>query len=485
MRPQSHLMGLILTSVFAACSGTNPIVDSGAGEVGTRGLSQVQQPVSSQPGAQGESNFQPPTFPQKFDVQGPEMQSFGFAVTQPGPITIDVQTQGSPVVVTLQMLGGSPLAQQGTGVLRLNYQVTPADVQRSAFWRVQLRLVESQKVGQAARGSVMAQFPPPDQNLMQMKANALKAERDSTRPQRMQRAHAAMANVFQQHKAKFDQDQQQKHAAMKAQVQPIVDQIRTQMAIQPRGIEEPQPALATTQPEEDVGTRGLTSGLSVAPMAQQPAPIISNVNVTQGQPQQPIIITGKNFGRSGDVIFAMAPPNIGYPGKVEAWSDTMIVVDVPDQSGLFQYNGQVFVSTPSGRSNQMPFTFIPAEEVRVISHTSDWVLARPVQTYSDHNSIYHGTENVWGLFAGGKGNDVLFPTSRLKPGWVVQTVFLNIHDSEYGTNSIGAIVEDFRPSSDTPYINIHWWYDAFNELTYTWGVYIVGPRGVSDGIVVP
>lgn len=29
------------------------------------------------------------------------------------------------------------------------------------------------------------------------------------------------------------------------------------------------------------------------------------------------------------------------------------------------------------------------------------------------------------------------------------------------------------------------WYDAFSEVYYTFGVYIAGPRGVADGIVVP
>jgi hypothetical protein len=106
LRP--YVVGLMVVGLLAGCSGTEPMADSSAGEVGTRGLSQVQEPISSQPGAQGQSNLQAPTFPQKFDVRGPELASFGFAVTQPGPVTVDVQGQGVPVLVTLQTLG-SPL----------------------------------------------------------------------------------------------------------------------------------------------------------------------------------------------------------------------------------------------------------------------------------------------------------------------------------------------------------------------------------------
>jgi hypothetical protein len=36
-----------------------------------------------------------------------------------------------------------------------------------------------------------------------------------------------------------------------------------------------------------------------------------------------------------------------------------------------------------------------------------------------------------------------------------------------------------------PFMNVHWWYDAFNEIRYTFGVNIVGPRGVPDGVAVP
>jgi len=44
----------------------------------------------------------PPVFPQKSQVQGREVHSFGLAVTQPGSIRVEVRWQGPPLRVSLQ-----------------------------------------------------------------------------------------------------------------------------------------------------------------------------------------------------------------------------------------------------------------------------------------------------------------------------------------------------------------------------------------------
>src|SRR5215469_17482591 len=62
----------------------------------------------------------PLTWPQKFTVAGPEVKSFGFPVTQPGPVTVDLQVQGAPVAVSVQG-APQPLQQQGSGTLHFAY----------------------------------------------------------------------------------------------------------------------------------------------------------------------------------------------------------------------------------------------------------------------------------------------------------------------------------------------------------------------------
>ena len=88
-------------------------------EIGTRGMQPpVKQGMPGQSGASAQANAQMPTFPQKFEVQGPESDTFGFVVTQPGPVVVDVQAQGAPLVVTLQSPGGQPITQPATGNVR-------------------------------------------------------------------------------------------------------------------------------------------------------------------------------------------------------------------------------------------------------------------------------------------------------------------------------------------------------------------------------
>ena len=120
---------LALASLVIGCASTE------SGDVESRGLRQKQQPMQlgapTQSGAPGQPTAQLPTFPQKFDVQGPESDSFGFAVTQPGPVVVDVQVQGAPVIVTLQGPAPQPISQQGTGQIRLTYNATPQDVQNA------------------------------------------------------------------------------------------------------------------------------------------------------------------------------------------------------------------------------------------------------------------------------------------------------------------------------------------------------------------
>ncbi len=72
-----------------------------------------------------------PTWPQPFQVVQGESTSFGFLVTQPGPITVDVTSQGAPISVTLSGPLAQSIARAGTGSITIAYSATPTDVQRA------------------------------------------------------------------------------------------------------------------------------------------------------------------------------------------------------------------------------------------------------------------------------------------------------------------------------------------------------------------
>ena len=405
------------------------------------------------PALRADTGARLPAFPQKFSVQGPESDSFGFAATQPGPVMVDVQSQGAPVIVTLQNLALPPLTQRGSGPIRLTYQVTPQDVQKSALWVVKIRLAEpAAGQPQAASGTVMVQHPPVDAAIVQAQAAAVAAQERANEERQATAAAAESQAAFQQFKARFEQDQQRVKAAERAQNQALIDQIRGRAS----GL---------------IRSRGLST------------PVIDRLNRNQGQPKDQVILYGRNFGSGGEVIFQLGP-NIRGTGVVEAWSDTVVVVDVPDASGLLQFDGSIAIGVGQAQSNALPFRFVPLQEVREIHSTrGDISIAQPGTAHTGPNATYDRVDHDNTTFmqlGGSKGNDIFFPTARLQNGWLVQ----DIKPKAQGCGTpfcTGVTVADSRIGSDVPYFNVRWWYDALANLKYSFSMWIVGPRGVPDG----
>jgi len=534
MRQRAYVKGLMLASMLAGCTGAEPMAGSSAGEVGTRGLSQAQQPVSAQSGPMGQSVAQQATFPQKFNVQGPETQVFGFAVTQPGPMVVDVQGLGAPVIVTLQSSGGQPTAQQAIGNLRLNYNVTPQDVQKSLFWTVQIRLAQPMPAQQGGRatGSLNVQCPPVNPTAVQQALQAAAAQRrqptDQDQAQAAAHAKAQMDAAFQAHKAQLEQHQQQRRAALMAAVQPLLAQMQTQTqagaAVRPRGVEDTPasdsasapgedetsrairsrgvegPSTNETPPAsgEDVTTRGTFSGsaLRLSPTMVMPNPAIASACVsgqtpcvTKGQPGDPVMITGSGFGSGGEVHFVIGSgKDVSAPAGT-VWTDTQIFTSVPDGTGLLAFNGQVYIKRTSDLrlSNLVGFRFEPLMEVRQITATSDRRLQGPVWQSSPPNRIQHSRDGADFLFTS-NGNDELFIQTRLKNTWMIDRADVFCEPSYCNG---GAYALTTYPGTDWPYLNVRWWLNPdapfynFSHVYYQFAVRIVGPKGVPDGVVVP
>jgi hypothetical protein len=497
------VMGLAMVSLMIGCESV------GSQEIQSRGVSQVQQPIQS--ASPGQPSAQLPTFPQKFEVGGPEAISFGFAVTQPGPIVVDVQGQGAPVIVTLQSPGGQPITQQATGNLRLNYNVTPQDVQKSIFWFVQIRLAQPmppQQGGRAA-GTLNVQYPPVNQTAVQQAVQAAAAQRrqptDQEKAEAAARAKAQMDAAFQAHKARFEQQQQQRHAALMAAAQPLLAQMQNQTqaggAVRPRGVEEAPASETPLAPGEDVTSRGLYSGtLLLNPTMVVPNPSIASACVpvpvqpgqppqcvTQGQPGDPVMITGSNFGTSGgEIHFVIATGKdvaVVLPSG-PMWTNTQIFTSVPDASGVVGFNGTVYVkrATDKVSSNLMLFRFNPLTELRQIlcPQERDMILAKITYTNATNCGVYRTNDN-W--FWSPQGNDQFYVNSRLTNGWtVVQPPTVWLSEAMYQAG--GAYLADSHVGTDSPYVNARFWVNAgsMQMLFYRISVLIQGPKGVPDGV---
>ena len=253
-RPSLHLSiigaGSLLVTLLAWPHPVTFAAEETSAEVESRGMPQLQRPMvpsnPAQPSVPGQPTAQVPTWPQKFDVQGPESDSFGFAVTQPGPVVVEVQSQGASVIVTLQGPVPQPISQQGAGQVRLAYTVTPQDVQKGVLWGVQIRLAQPAppQLGGRANGAVMVQHPPLNQAVVQQAVHAIATQQKQPSPQEQQQASAQATaqteQAFQQRKAQFDRQQLDRRGALHAQIQPQLDQLRIRMGgqIRPRGLEE-------------------------------------------------------------------------------------------------------------------------------------------------------------------------------------------------------------------------------------------------------
>ena len=514
-------------------------VEDQSGEIESRGLSQRNP---GQPGAPGQPNAQLPTYPQKFDVQGPERDSFGFAVTQPGPVVVEVQSQGAPVIVTLQGPALQPISQQGSGQVRLSYTVTAQDVQKSVLWGLQIRLAQPAPPAQGGRasGMVNVQHPPVNQAAVEQAVQAIAAQQKQPSAQEQQQVAAQtatqMETAFQQHKAQFDRQQMDRRAAMMSQIQPQLDQLRSRMGgqIRPRGLEGPEGISGAASPsaEGDVATRGLrgdqmigamqqpldagtmrqpgaiippapttstsqalqSAGTTAGPQTVMPNPAIASISVTQGQPGDPVLINGSGFGNGGgEVHFVIATgKDLLAPAGV-IWNDNQIFASVPDAAGVLGFNGTVYVkrATDKVNSNLAPFRFIPLMELRQITRMADAVLQQFNGVWAGVSAYNNSMDSVGRLhsylFWGPKGNDQIYLNTRLKNGWIVSqtpTVFVS---HAYYANQGDAYLIESHVGTDRPHVKVGFWMGSGISVTYNYSIsmLIQGPKGMPDGVVVP
>jgi hypothetical protein len=533
-RPQVLVTIVMIIGFLAGCSATERVADPKAGEVGSRGVPNAQRPIKpgmqGKPGAPIQPNAQIPTFPQKFDVKGPEVDSFGFAVTQPGQITVDVQAQGAPLLVTLESSGGQPITQPAAGGLRMSHNVTPQDVQRSVFWVVHIRLAQPmppQQGGRAA-GTLNVQHPPVDQAAVRQAVQAITAQQPPHSPQEEEQAAAQAARMleqtFLQQKTQFEQQQMQLRANLHAQIQPQLTQLRARVGGQPRprGVEGPAGTDTATQnePTPEVSTRALKSigvvresqsgrQLETLPAPPQTAssqqalaaagsgpppqqvmanPTISSLSVAAGQPGDPVMINGSGFGTGGEVHFVIASgKDLQTPISGVIWSDNQIFASVPDAAGVLGFNGTVYIKRTADnvKSNLLPFRFNPLNELRQITRVADATLQQingvAAANYGNIVGRAHGN-----LFWSPHGNDQIYMNTRLKNGWIVsQQPFIHL-PTAYATSG-GAYLVESHSGTNWPHMNVGFWLrnGIYEVQHYAISIVIQGPKGVPDGVVVP
>lgn len=451
---------------------------------------------------------QEPSWPQGFEVQGPESASFGFAVTQPGPITIEVQWQGPPIRVSLE--GPNRTEQVGRDRVVVSYNVTPQDVQRGALWGVRLALETPAAV--RAAGRVIVQHPGANPQIVQaqltvrQQAAAQQQARASSSPSpdTLARTDAQLrAHVERTTRASADRQVtllRASQAAIDQQRLRRTDGVRTRAiassgAAVMRQSESPRDLSAkqTLPPSTQSSSQAIEAATPPPPPQQVVLPpTIASLSVSRGSPgvppvqPTPVIITGSGFtDQQGEVRF-IVNPGVDLPAPVDWWTDGLIraYVPAPPNHGITAFDGFVYVvrKPDNTRSGAASFRFEPALETRSTMAAPDRRIAQPGLVRPNGLEIWHHNGNP---FWGTRGNDEFFPNTRLQNGWVLEDVYL------YQTNlaSGGSYIADKKVGTDWPYFNVRWWVDgsfghAESMSDYLYQIVIRGPKGVPDGVIV-
>lgn len=270
----------------------------------------------------------------------------------------------------------------------------------------------------------------------------------------------------------------------------------TQVQTQP-GSTGSTPATATANQPPNVTTTSPPSSTTTQPPTTPPSqpastnPIITSLSVTQGQPGDPVMINGSNFGPALGEIHFVIGPGMDLPAPTGAvWTDTQIFTSVPDKTGVLGFSGTVYVKRAADQktSNLAAFRFQPTLDIREIRATGDRALTAPVGT-CNADCVKHWRIQA-NIFAGDTNNDQLFLNTRLKNGWIVDDLNVTCRNDSSDVCNGGAYIWDSKKGTDWPYINVRWWLNPdsifyFSRVVYNFSVRIVGPKGLPDGVVMP
>ena len=167
-----------------------------------------------------------PARPLRFELLASERESSGFAVTAPGPIKIQVQASGVPLVLSLRRPDGRIVERQGSGSIVIDDAASAADIAKGVLWGVSLRAAQEAPTGTAAPGMRMmplpvaggtlsVQHPPADMAVVNaaLKQASAQAQQQAASRQPPAPAPVDSAAVARQAQAAHDKQVAQKHAA--------------------------------------------------------------------------------------------------------------------------------------------------------------------------------------------------------------------------------------------------------------------------------
>ena len=246
--------------------------------------------LALKPQAEAASGFSLPpsvlqglTWPQRFELAGPEPASFGFAVTQPGLIRVEVQAQGAPVRVAL--VGARQLERAGTGRIVLELAVTAQDIQEEVLWQVRVLLAKPplSKAPIQAGGSISVKHPPADAKVVQAQLLARDSHVRAARQQAEPKVRSQIDAFMQKGRAQMAKQHDDLRLAAEARAKPRLEQIRLQGQVGTRG------AIAEATTVKQSGSVAVAGQQTLRTMQGPPPPTITRADAS-GLPRQMMLM---------------------------------------------------------------------------------------------------------------------------------------------------------------------------------------------------
>ncbi len=387
-----------------------------------------------------------------FEVYPGEPLAIGFAVTEPGPISVEATWKGAALSVSLTGPLSKPIEKSGKGSAKVEYVVTAEDVKRSGLWTVTLREERpgkaDAKAKAAAAGEVILAHPAADMKRVEGERKALK-----------EKSQDAAKKGSAEGARKSQEEFQTKTAQAQKQVKDLQISVATEF-------------------RKKFGAKA-ASGNNPQP-ANGPPATITSISVNQGQPGDPVLVGGTNFN-SGTQVFFLVSRDQKLQAQVEIWSDHQLMAYVPDATGIQAFDGGIYPKSGGVNGDLTPFRFVPMTDFAVFEIPASW----QDDSHMSNNPNLDDTPDASGqeirnsrmadYFTGFRGDDEFFRLLRLKNGWVVDTVTFRKEVEGWGD----AYVSDSRTGTDSLYASVHLWGNPIGtRVTYHISWTIKGPKGV-------
>ena len=450
--------------------------------------SKLTQPAETSRTPQPMAIAQVTDAPRSFSVTGSDHDSVSFEASAAGPVRVQVQSQGVPVVVAILHPDGRRVERSGTGSFLVDDSSSAADLAKGHIWAVTVRAATATPASNVvASGTLTVSHPPADKAAVQAQLAARPAP---ARP-------VSMAVTAPTRKISA------------TEIKTLNGQMATLSAA---AIPAPVPAGSPLINATATVIPGVMMVQATAPAAAPavPLPVITGLSVSEASPGTELKISGTN----------MYPPDFP-PGKMTRTEVTQypkaevhfVLADGVDRAVLaspHEYSvpvpgsfgqgrwvqehylripsmpspdsvGSVYIKTADGRiSNRLPFTFHPKiVDAALFQPISNGQLLDGTLDRSYPNAdLSNGRVRRDTYLLGFKGDDTFYSALQLSSVWKVVSCHVVIAHSMNG----GAEVSECRPGTNSPFVKVHWYLDPTllfsNDVSYGIKIVVRGPEGM-------